>query len=378
MKICIFTATIDKTGGGPSRSVPILAKGLAEIGCDVTLLTVESDNMNIHILDNTSVNFITLPRNYKKKELESVLLNNHFDIVHAQGVWTPIYHKMVNILSKNNIPFVMTPRGALEPWCLKHKALKKKLALVFYQKRDLQKSKAILATASMEANNLRNLGLTAPIAIIPNGIDVTEYPCRPIQNKTQTKKQILFISRISPKKGIEFLIDAWSILYKKYPEWSIKIAGNGDESYIQELNNRILNKSLQDKVEILPPIFGKDKYNLYAESSLFVLPTYSENFGMVIAEALSCGVPVITTTGTPWNELEEKGLGWCINLNLDNVIRAISEAITLGQDKLFEMGQKGSQYIHETFQYTEVAEKNKILYKWIIKESNIPEFVSVN
>ena len=272
----------------------------------------------------------------------------------------------------------MTPRGALEPWCLKHKALKKKLALVFYQKRDLQKSKAILATASMEANNLRNLGLTAPIAIIPNGIDVTEYPCRPIQNKTQTKKQILFISRISPKKGIEFLIDAWSILYKKYPEWSIKIAGNGDESYIQELNNRILNKSLQDKVEILPPIFGKDKYNLYAESSLFVLPTYSENFGMVIAEALSCGVPVITTTGTPWNELEEKGIGWCINLNLDNVIRAISEAITLGQDKLFEMGQKGSQYIHETFQYTEVAEKNKILYKWIIKESNIPEFVSVN
>ena len=130
-------------------------------------------------------------------------------------------------------------------------------------------------------------------------------------------------------------------------------------------------------VEILPPIFGKDKYNLYTESSLFVLPTYSENFGMVIAEAFSCGLPVVTTTGTPWTELDEKEIGWCIDLSLDNLVNAISEAINLGQDCLFEMGQRGSQYVHETFQYTEVAEKNKELYEWAVKNTSVPNFVFV-
>lgn len=375
MKFCILTATIDKKGGGPSRSVPILAKGLAEIGCDVTLVTVESDDMNTHILEGTSVKFIALSKKCTKNELKSVLLNNQFDLVHGQGVWVPIYHKMANILYRNNIPFIMTPRGALEPWCLKRKALKKKLALMLYQKRDLQRSKAILTTASMEANNLRNLGITVPIAIIPNGIDVSEYPCRPSESKESVKKQIVFISRISPKKGIEFLIDAWEQLHKKYPDWSIKIAGNGSENYIQELKNKVLGKGLQGMVDIIPPIFGKDKYNLYTKSSLFVLPTYSENFGMVIAEAMSCGLPIITTTGTPWTELDEKGIGWCIDLSLDNVVKTISKAIDLGQDKLFEMGQKGSQYVHDTFQYTKVAEKNKCLYEWAVGKTDVPEFV---
>lgn len=376
MRICIFTSTIDKTGGGPSRSVPILAKGLAKIGCDVTLVTVESDDMNSHILDGTSVEIIALPRDYALKDLENVLLKNNYDIVHAQGVWMPIYHKMVNILSRNQIPFIMTPRGALEPWCLKRKLFKKKLAMMLYQKRDLQKANAILATAQMEATHLRELGLTTPIAIIPNGIDVSEYPCRSIESKKQTKKQILFISRISPKKGIDFLINAWDELYQKYPDWSVIIAGNGDESYIQVLKDRIKGKGLERVIRILPPVFGKDKYKLYVESSIFILPTYSENFGMVIAEALSCGVPVITTTGTPWSELDKKGIGWCINLNLENVIKTISEAIELGQEKLFEMGQKGSMFIHDTLQYKVVAEKNLLLYQWVLGQTKSLDFVN--
>jgi len=377
MKICVLTATIDKTGGGPSRSVPTLVKGLAEIGCDVTLVTVESDDMNTHILDGSLAKIIILPRKFFNKDLESVLMGNHFDIVHAQGIWLPLYHKMASILSKNNIPFIMTPRGALEPWCLNKKALKKKIAMLLYQKSDLHKSAAIQATAMMEAEHLRNLGLKSPLAIIPNGIDVSEYPCRSVESSNRVKKQIVFISRINPKKGIEFLIDAWEQLHQDYNDWAIKIAGNGEEAYINKLKNKILLKGLKDKVEILPPIFGKEKYKLYSESSLFVLPTYSENFGMVIAEAMSCGLPVITTTGTPWQVLNEKGLGWSIDLSLENVVETISNAIELGQDALFTMGQNGSQYIHDTFQYTEVAEKNKALYEWVIEGAQRPTFIKL-
>lgn len=375
MKICIFTATIDKSGGGPSRSVPILVKGLAEIGCDVTLVTVNSENMNTHILDGSSAKLVTLSSKYSSNDLEKVLIENRFDLVHAQGIWVPIYHKMATILSKYNVPYIMTPRGALEPFCLKRRAFKKKLALFLYQKRDLQKSEAILTTALMEANHLRDLGLNPPIAIIPNGIDVSEYPCRAKKCIQSVKKQIVFISRISPKKGIEFLIDAWEILHSKYPDWNVVIAGNGDEAYITKLKCSIANKKLQSSIDIIPPVFGKDKYTLYSESALFVLPTYSENFGMVIAESLSCGIPVITTNGTPWQELNEKEIGWCIDLSLENLISTMTKALNLGPEKLFEMGQLGSSHIHSTYQYKEVAQKNLNFYHWVLTGGEKPDFI---
>lgn len=284
---------------------------------------------------------------------------------------------MAKILSKNKIPFIMTPRGALEPWCMKNKRIKKYLAWHLYQKSDLQDASTVLATCKMEADHLRKLSLSSPIAIIPNGIDVSEYPCRLKESSKLVKKRILFISRISPKKGIELLIDAWQQIYKQHEDWDVVIAGNGDEAYIQELKMQIKTKGLQDNINILPPVYGKEKYILYTTSSLFVLPTYSENFGMVIAEAMSCGLPVITTNGTPWQELNEKHLGWCIDLSVENLAKTISAAINLGQEGLFELGQRCSKHIHDTYQYTEVATMIKAVYEWIVNGGKRPEYVDV-
>ena len=375
MKICIFTSSIDKTGGGPSRSVPILAKGIAENGCDVTLMTGESDQMNDHLIEGTNVKLINFNKGCSFKELERLLLEGHYDFVHAQGIWVRIYNRIAKICRKHNIPYVMTPRGALEPWCLKQKALKKKLALMLYQKKDLQKAAAILTTADMEAKHLRELGIKAPLAVIPNGIDVSEYQCRPADCLSSVKKQIVFLSRIHQKKGIEILINVWEKMRFDFPDWNVVIAGNGEEEYIQQLKSMITSKKLQDCVEIIPPVFGKDKHKLYCESSLFVLPTYSENFGMVVAEALACGVPVVTTNGTPWQELNDEKIGWCVDLSEENIENAIRDALSLPAEKLFAMGQKGSKHINNNYLYTSVAKKNLELYKWILEGGDMPSFM---
>ena len=128
-------------------------------------------------------------------------------------------------------------------------------------------------------------------------------------------------------------------------------------------------------MEVVPPVFGEEKHKLYCESSLFVLPTHSENFGMVIAEAMSCGVPVITTNGTPWQELNDHNLGWCIDLSLDNLVNALTEAIDSGVDALFDKGQLCSKHVFDTYQYTEVAAKNKAVYEWILGMRDKPEWV---
>lgn len=379
MKICLFTSSIDKNNGGPSRSVPILAKGLSLVGVDTTLFTCSSPKMNTHLLDNSEVTLRVVSPKISFDELEKEILLGNYDIIHGQNLWDPLYCKMAKIARKHNIPYMMTPRGCLEPWAYQGqgfaKNLKKKIAMLLYQKRDLQKAACILATAPMEADNIRDLGIKSPIAIIPNGIDVSEYKCRTIESKPSVKKQVLFLSRIHQKKGIEFLINAWVLLKEKYPDWNVVIAGNGEESYINQLNTIISDNGLDDCITIVPPVFGETKHRLYCESSLFVLPTYSENFGMVIAEAMSCGVPCITTNGTPWQELNENNLGWCIDLSQENLLHAISAAIDLGQDVLFDMGQRCSQHIYNTYQFTEVALKNKYVYEWIVNNRKKPNYI---
>ena len=276
MKICIFTADIDITSGGPSRSVPILSKGLSLCGVSTTLFTCLTSKMNTHLIDGSQVELKVVPHNIKYNELEAEIVKGSYDLIHVQNLWLLLYHKVVRICQEHNIPYIMTPRGCLEPWAYQGQSsmrnLKKKIAMILYQKRDLQKAECILATAKMEADNLRKLGIRAPIAVIPNGIDVSEYKCRSFKHKTLVKKQILYLSRIHRKKGIEYLINAWVLLKDRYPEWKVIIAGNGNEAYIEQLKNKIYINGLQDSVFVVPPVFGASKYELYCESSLFVLP----------------------------------------------------------------------------------------------------------
>lgn len=391
MKVLTFITSIDQTKGGPSRSVPIFVRGLAQEKVDITFMFIKSDNMNLHALDDTTAKIHILPPNYKKIDLIDFIAKEKFDVIHGQSIWEPLFHQMRIIADKFNIPYILTPRGTLEPWSLQQKKWKKKIARWLYQDKDLSKCSCIYTTAEMEANNIRKLGFSNPLCVIPNGIETDGYPCR--KDPSIVKKQILFLSRIHPKKGIEILIDAFkNICVKKqeFSDWNVIVIGNGENSYIEKLKQRIDSIGLQDKISILPPAFGKRKIQIYHESSIFCLPTYSENFGMVIAEAMSCGVPVITTNGTPWQLLngdistmganldilgENKRTGWCIDLSVENIEKTLLEAMSLPSDQLYNLGQKGSILIKENFNYHSVAKKNKELYEWILTKKNKPSFV---
>lgn len=362
ISICIFIPNIDKNTGGPSRSVPLLARGLSIAGADVTILTHRTEQMNMHLLDGCDVHVDFLPKSYKKSDLRAYFSTHKFDFLQGESMWIPLSHDILNIAKKYSIPFTFVPRGSLEPWSLKQKWLKKKLAMILYQKKDIQDAACILATADMERDNLRKLGFTNPIAVIPNGIDISEYPCRKETEKNNVKKQILFLSRIHPKKGIELLIDAWQEIHKEYSDWNVVIAGNGEEQYITQLKTIIKEKGLGESMKIVPPIFGMEKYNLYKESSLFILPTYSENFGMVIAEALACGVPAITTKNAPWKILVTEDIGWWIDLSVNEIKKTLKKAMSQGSDKLFAMGQKGSKVVYENYYYVNTARRVFELY----------------
>lgn len=373
MKILSFVSSLDLSCGGPSRSVPMLVKGLAELGVDITLMTIRTEKMNTHALEGTTAKLKLLEPSFSRSEIAQYLKDEKFHLIQIQSMWDLPYHKVMVEARKQGIPYIVTPRGMLEPWSLSQKKWKKKLGWWLYQRNDVQKSVCVFTTAKMEAEHVSNLGITTYKAVIPNGIETDSYPCK--TSIDVVKKQLLFLSRVHVKKGIEILFDAWKRIHSEFAEWQLLVVGNGEAEYIQSLENKVECLGLKDSIKILPPVFGNDKIRLYQESALFCLPSFSENFGMVIAEAMSCGTPVITTTNCPWDILNETNTGWCVDLSVDNLEYALREALSMNPTELYDMGQKASKLIRDNFDYRSVARKTLCLYEWLLGGGNKPEFV---
>ena len=373
MKILSFVSSLDMSSGGPSRSVPMLVKGLAELGVDITLMTIRSENMNIHSLEGTTAKLKVLSPSFSRKEIAKYLADERFELIQIQSVWEMPYHKVILEARKQNIPYIVTPRGMLEPWSLSQKKWKKKLAWWLYQRNDVQKAACVFTTAKMEAEHVSNLGITTCKAVIPNGIETDAYPCK--TSVEGVKKQVLFLSRVHVKKGIELLFEAWKRLHSDYVDWQLLVIGNGEAEYIHSLENRVESLGLKDSIKILPPVFGEAKIKVYQESALFCLPSFSENFGMVIAEAMSCGTPVITTTNCPWEILNETDTGWCVDLSVENLENALREAMGMDANALYDMGQRASKFIFDNFDYRSVTRKTLRLYEWLLNSGEKPEFV---
>jgi glycosyltransferase involved in cell wall biosynthesis len=373
MKVLTFVSSIDLSSGGPSRSVPMLVKGLAELGVDITLMTIRSENMNVHALEGTTAKLKVLEPSFTRKEIAQYLKEEKYHLIQIQSMWDWPYHKVMVEARRQNIPYIVTPRGMLEPWSLSQKKWKKKLAWWLYQRNDVQKSVCVFTTAKMEADHVNDLGITTCKSVIPNGIETDGYPCKTAIEGV--KKQVLFLSRVHVKKGIELLFEAWKRIHPENTDWQLLVIGNGEAEYIHSLENRVESLGMKDCIKILPPVFGDAKIKVYQESALFCLPSFSENFGMVIAEAMSCGTPVITTTNCPWNILNDTKTGWCIDLSVDNLEHALREAMTMSSVDLYAMGQKASKLIYENFDYRSVTLKILRLYEWLLNGGEKPEFI---
>lgn len=187
------------------------------------------------------------------------------------------------------------------------------------------------------------------------------------------------MSRINPIKGIEYLIEAWNRLPVQLRiNWELHIAGNSDpEDYLHSLEDKVKKLKLQNSIRFVGAITGEAKMRKYQDSNLFVLPTLNENFGNVIAEAMMCECPVITTKNAPWSCLTEDKCGWWIDLSVDNLVRTLSEAMSLTDEERHELGRKSRQCIINRYSAESVAKKTFKLYEWVLGKCEKPDFVKV-
>ena len=222
--------------------------------------------------------------------------------------------------------------------------------------------------------DIRRHGLLQPVILIPNGLNLPELSSTRNPDITKAKKKLLFLGRIHPIKGLTNLIKAWNEFEKENKDWELEIAGPDSYGYLKKLKN------LSQKLNISNVIFsdevtGAEKEKKYISSNLFILPSHSENFGMVVGEALSYGLPCIASHGTPWKELNKKNAGWWTSNSPKHLLATIKEATKCSDRELEEMGQNGRNWIKEDFSLNKNAEKWYQAYKWILTNKNRPNFI---
>jgi glycosyltransferase involved in cell wall biosynthesis len=246
----------------------------------------------------------------------------------------------------------------LEPWAVRHKRLKKSIAWHLYQRRDLQRAQFLHATAAQEKQNLDRYDLAVPSGVIPNGVDLPDMaqpPCRSSEERTA-----LFLGRISPVKGLPNLIEAWARL--RPPGWRLRIAGPDEAGQRAALEYAAERADLRDVISFSGALDGEDKRAAFLNADVFVLPSHSESFGMAVAEALAHGVPVLTTTATPWVDLSARGCGWSVAPTAEGLTEGLRLATALAPAALRAMGAKGRNWMQADFSWPAIAERFLALY----------------
>lgn len=374
LKIAHCIASMDRNSGGTTTAVLDILVEQSKFA-DIELYTLNSSDQVLIPSDRLRLysenpSFLDYSIGLKRRLKES-----NADIFHVHALWNLPMHQTSAYARKINKKYVISVHGMLHPWAIENKGLKKKIALKLYQHLDLLKANCLHATSFFEAQYIKNQGYKNPIAVIPNGINLSDYPLKNDMVKN-SKRKVLFLSRIHFQKGIEELISAWSNIPANFrSNWELEIIGSGDSEYINGLINRIEKLNVQEQIKIGEAQYGEAKIQAYHSADLFVLPTYSENFGMVVAEALSCGVPVVTTKGTPWKDLEDYNAGSWIEIGVEPLRKTLEEYLQKESSELESMGRNGRKLVTEKYSIESVGEKFKKLYEWMLNKGEKPEFV---
>ena len=271
---------------------------------------------------------------------------NEIDILHLHGVFMHAHYTSSKLAQKNNIPYIVSPHGMLEPWHLNDKQLKKSVYLKLFLNYLLAKSKIIHAITPFEKENLYKLTGHKNIVEIPNFIDYSKLPND--LSYIPEEEYLLFLSRLHSKKGLDILIQSMSKIENK--KIKLKIVG-AENSYSNDLKKLCKELGVEDRIDFLGGIYGNEKYNLFANAKAFVAPSYSEAIGMVNLEAAACKTPVITTFNTGISPEWNNNGGIMIEPNTEQLTLALNTAVNWTVEERMQRGKLLSDFVINNYSW---------------------------
>ena len=355
--------------GGTIRSSYGLCRGLTQLGCEVRVLTTDTDGIgrNLDVENDRDVHVDGLQVRYCHKLFRNSVSAGLLRVMREYVAWADVVH-LIAVYSFPTFPtlaycrqlqrpLVWSPRGSLQRWegstCVGSKFVWERLCQIL-----APKDRVVLHTTSEEEarhSQARFPGLRT--VVVQNGVELPPYVRR---TEPRAELRITYLGRLHPIKGIENLLDACKLMQGDADPWRLKIAGRGEGDYPSLLKAKVEKLGLKAQVEFTGEVFGDEKENLFAESDVLVAPSYVENFGMVIAEALAHEVPVIAGRGTPWQRLETKGCGLWVENDPPTLAATIRRMRTL---PLRDMGKQGRCWMQREFSWEAVSSQMLTLFQ---------------
>lgn len=365
MKLVHVVPRIDQEAAGPSYSVPRLCQALAARAHEVELSSIAARDAIPGVRLDLHPAWPILKRFEVSTSLACALGRKayHADIIHNHSLWSMVNVAAGLVVPRHHAKLVTSPRGTLSPWALSRTRQLKRL-LKPLQWRALEQADLLHATSKHELADIRAQGLRVPVAVIPNGIDV---PLNLPPRNAGEIRRVLFLGRIHPTKCIDRLLQAWRGLEAFHADWELVIVGRGDETYAESLKELAKCQGLK-RASFVGPMFGADKAFAYRNADLLVLPSHSENFGMVVAEALAHGCPVIASKGTPWGGLQHEACGWWVEHDVETLAATMDAAMRLTRTQLQDMGERGRAWMQRDFSWGAVAERMEAAYGWLLAD----------
>ena len=292
------------------------------------------------------------------------------DVLHLHGPWLPGNRQFAGLARLRGVPYVVSTHGFLDNWSMQQRFLKKKLYMILFGRRFMNNAAAIHCTAPAELDQANKWFTNPRTTVLPCLTDLSPFEHLPgpdsaltlLPSHQATLPKILFLSRLHEKKGVDILIRAAAQLRDAGQSFVLLIAGTGEAAYKRQLLDLTAKLNLTDHVHFLGLITGSQKLSLYQLADIFVLPTFQENFGLVLAEALACGTPVITTRGTDlWPHIQEAG-----GLITDATPAAFAAAISTllaSPDDLPALGRRGRAWVFDNLAQDTIARRYETLYR---------------
>lgn len=376
MKILHVIADLSPNSGGPPKAALEMCQNLGRIGHDVSLYTTDhkqKDDINVVygrpvIMNSVKVRYFRAFQIHQwpisfalAKAIRKTVKD--FDIVEIHSLY--LFHSMVaaHFCRKFNIPYIVMPHGSLDPYLRKKGWLKKALFHFLIEDRNLNRAAAIHYTAEEEKELVHSaLDIQSRPIVVPLGVNLEDYKLLPKRGVFRQKYPdligkpiILFLGRVTQKKGFDLLAEAFGKVVVTHSDVRLVIAGPEDEGFGEQVRQWLDKNGVLDKTIFTGMLQGEDKMAAFADADMFVLPSYSENFGIALVEAMACGLPVITSNKVNiWREVEQTGAGIVINCDADELATAIEDLL---KDKCArkKYGENGRKRVEQKYHWNKVA-----------------------
>jgi glycosyltransferase involved in cell wall biosynthesis len=314
------------------------------------------------------------------------------DLIHSAAVWTWQAAMVNHIHARAKRPFVLSTRGNLDGWALRHSRWKKIIAVRLFQQKHFDQAACIHALNESELLSIRKFGLRNPVCVIPNGIELpngnpqSRLP-RSARNdmarnpQYEGRKVLLYLGRIHPKKGLINLVRAWADTRKRnagshrYRDWVLVIAGWDEGGHEKELRTLSMQCGVQDSIFFVGPKYGEEKAALYRSCDAFVLPSFSEGLPMVVLEAWAYGKPVLMTSACNLPEGFLAGAARRIEPKAESIAAGLGELFDAPESELGTMGRQGRALVADRFTWPSIAREMIAVYEWVLGGGAAPACV---